>query len=475
MSEKTNTHISWGPSLILLVVDLLAFAFSFFLAFYIRTILTPWFNGPIYWETVAVHSYIVIGLSIILFASSGLYPAFGMSGQSETWNVVKAIAIAFLITSVAVFALKQGQNLSRFFFLSAWALSSIVVPITRLYVQNLGSRFDFWRYRAAIVGKSDRVKALLHKLKQSPKLRITPVAYYLTDYPPPADFLNEVTGKTSIHPMDTLLQNNLRTDLAVFVGSGSYETDEKIITRLNVLFKHLIFLIDLPSLNSLSIRSFDGFMQPALDVEFHLLNPGVMLVKRIFDIIVGLIVFIISLPFLGIIALLIKLDSPGKVMYRQTRMGKNGDEFQIYKFRTMFVDAEKILSDLIRQDEDLAAEYLTYHKLKDDPRVTRMGKILRKTSLDELPQILNIMNGDMSLVGPRAYMPSEREDMGEDADIILRVRPGLTGWWQVMGRHEVSFKERLKLDRFYIINFSLWMDIYIIIKTAWVILSGKGA
>ena len=120
-------------------------------------------------------------------------------------------------------------------------------------------------------------------------------------------------------------------------------------------------------------------------------------------------------------------------------------------------------------------EYQIYHKLANDPRVTRVGRFLRKFSLDELPQIWNILSGDLSLVGPRAYLPSECEEMGAYASLILRISPGLTGWWQVMGRHSTTFEERLRLDEYYLSNWSLWLDVFIIIKTVWIILSGKGA
>jgi len=156
-------------------------------------------------------------------------------------------------------------------------------------------------------------------------------------------------------------------------------------------------------------------------------------------------------------------------------MGKNGKIINLYKFRTMQMDSEKRLRELLKKDKSLREEYRKYHKLSNDPRVTRFGGFLRKTSLDELPQLWNVFKGEMSLVGPRAYLPEESPQIGDSINLILRVSPGMTGWWQVMGRHEVTFKERLRLDKYYISNFSLWMDFYIMVKTIWIVISGKGA
>ena len=140
----------------------------------------------------------------------------------------------------------------------------------------------------------------------------------------------------------------------------------------------------------------------------------------------------------------------------------------------MYPNAEEKLVELLQSDADAAREYALYHKLTDDPRITPIGRFLRRYSLDELPQLINVIRGDMNLIGPRSYLPRESDAMGEHARIIHKVRPGITGWWQVMGRNATSFEERLQLDEYYISNWSIWLDIYIVIKTGWVLISGKG-
>jgi Undecaprenyl-phosphate galactose phosphotransferase WbaP len=214
---------------------------------------------------------------------------------------------------------------------------------------------------------------------------------------------------------------------------------------------------------------------PALHIQYNLLNPVSRVIKRIVDLLLSLVSLVFTCPLFLIFSLLIWIDSPGPIIYKQQRLGRGGKIFNIYKFRTMVVGADEKLQKLLETDEELRDEYLKYHKLQNDPRVTRIGKFLRKISFDEFPQIWNVIKGEMSWVGPRAYLSSELGQMGDSAEIIHRVSPGLTGWWQVMGRHNLSFKERLQLDEYYISNFSLLMDIFILFKTVFIVLSGKGA
>lgn len=176
----------------------------------------------------------------------------------------------------------------------------------------------------------------------------------------------------------------------------------------------------------------------------------------------------------AVIAVLIKLESSGPVIYSQNRIGKDHRVYKIYKFRTMVHGAEEFLTELLSQDEELLREYNHYHKLKDDPRITRIGAFLRRYSLDELPQIINILKGEMSLIGPRAYLPSELEHINGYLNIILKVRPGITGWWQVNGRNRTSFSERIQMDYYYLSNWSLWLDFYIFFKTFFTLIHGDG-
>jgi Undecaprenyl-phosphate galactose phosphotransferase WbaP len=211
-----------------------------------------------------------------------------------------------------------------------------------------------------------------------------------------------------------------------------------------------------------------------VETNYHLLNKQETIIKRVFDMILTLLLLLVTWPIFLILALLVRFDSKGPILYAQKRLGQNGELFDSYKFRTMFENAEAKLQDVLSADPEAYREYEKYHKLANDPRVTRAGKFLRRYSLDELPQFINVLKGDMNLIGPRSYLPRELPHMGAYAKVILKVKPGITGWWQVMGRNATSFKERLQLDEYYISNWSIWLDIYIMIKTAWVLIRGEG-
>ena len=201
-----------------------------------------------------------------------------------------------------------------------------------------------------------------------------------------------------------------------------------------------------------------------------------LFVKRTVDIICGIIGLLILIP----ISLLIKIVSVlngdfGSIFFTQSRIGLNGKEFKFYKYRTMVPNADEKLFKLLEENEAAAAEYKIHKKLKNDPRITKIGKILRKTSIDELPQLINVLIGDMSLIGNRPYLPREKEDMGEYFDEIVKSKPGLTGYWQVSGRSDTTFANRLNLESYYSNHMSLWMDIKIFFKTFGAVLFGHGA
>ncbi len=192
--------------------------------------------------------------------------------------------------------------------------------------------------------------------------------------------------------------------------------------------------------------------------------------KTFFDLIFAFIFLIIGLPFYLIIALLIKFSSRGPIFYIQERIGKNNKSFQCIKFRTMHPEADDILKNLINNNKDLRKEFEETHKLKNDPRITKIGKILRKSSLDEIPQFINVIKMEMSLVGPRPIVEKETKKYKSTLRKVLSVRPGITGLWQVSGRNNLSYKKRVFLDSIYVDNLNFLLDFRIIIRTLGVIL-----
>lgn len=200
-----------------------------------------------------------------------------------------------------------------------------------------------------------------------------------------------------------------------------------------------------------------------------------LFIKRFFDIFVGLLGIIFLIP-VSIIVKIINVCNKDfdSMFFCHTRIGKNGKEFKLYKFRSMVPNADDVLKELLKEQK-IFDEYSKNKKLANDPRVTKVGKLLRSSSLDELPQFINILKGDMSLVGNRPYLPREKDDMGDYYNDIVKTKPGLTGYWQVSGRSDVSFNERLELEKYYSNNFGFVMDLKIIFKTVKVVLFKTGA
>jgi len=209
--------------------------------------------------------------------------------------------------------------------------------------------------------------------------------------------------------------------------------------------------------------------------EQNFLDLDNAFLKRVMDIVVSLVLGIAFLPVIFLAALLIRIDSPGPIFYSQERMGKDGRKITIYKFRSMRVDADQILSEYLDRNPNARREWGEKQKLHDDPRITRVGKWIREFSIDEIPQLINILKGDMSLVGPRPILMEQKTLYGAGIEFYRSIRPGLTGFWQVSGRNRTTFHQRTLYDVYYICHWSIWLDIYILLRTIWVVLNRDGA
>lgn len=281
-----------------------------------------------------------------------------------------------------------------------------------------------------------------------------------------------VVGDLSLGP---ILAQRLKIPYAVLAMPGVDGPKLlQIVERVGGRFSHLLVIPDLFGFATLGVpaKNLGGIL--GVEVRQQLLLPGPRLAKRVMDATLTSVGVLFILPFLVIIAILIKLDSKGPVFYWQNRLGKDGEFFRAYKFRTMHGDGEARLKAILDGDPQLRAEYEIYHKLRKDPRVTRIGRVLRKFSLDEFPQLLNVITGDMSLVGPRPYIEREVTEMGGQEKIILRAPPGMTGMWQVSDRNATSFAQRVQIDVYYVRNWSPWLDIHILAKTFGVVIKGSG-
>lgn len=206
-----------------------------------------------------------------------------------------------------------------------------------------------------------------------------------------------------------------------------------------------------------------------------LTRERIQLFKRIADLVLAPLALIGGLPLMLLVAAIVKLTSSGPVFYGHTRIGRHGCLFKAWKFRTMYQNGEAILAAHLACDRDAREEWARDHKLRGDPRITPMGRFLRRSSLDELPQIWNVLKGEMSMIGPRPIVTAEIPRYGTAFKLYTSIKPGITGLWQVSGRNDTSYKERVYFDEHYIRNWSLWLDLYIFVKTVFVLIRQTGA
>jgi Undecaprenyl-phosphate galactose phosphotransferase WbaP len=248
-----------------------------------------------------------------------------------------------------------------------------------------------------------------------------------------------------------------------------------VIAHNRNIFPHIVVVPEAWEFSSLwvSPKNVGGFL--GLEVKEPLFQPSKRALKRIFDVCLTILLLITAAPVFLIIAALIKIDSRGSIFYVHKRIGRGGVEFNAWKFRSMRPDAESLLNLYLAENPEMAFEWERNHKLRCDPRTTRVGRLLRRTSLDELPQLWNVLRGEMSLVGPRPIVKEEIHRYGRHFSLYTGVQGGLTGLWQVSGRSSTSYDERVAFDTFYARNWSIWLDLYILFRTIGVLFFHAGA
>lgn len=411
----------------------------------------------------------VLGVFLVAYTFAQLYPSVGMSPVEEFRRLSLSTSAVFAGIAGATFMVRGGEIYSRGIYVFAWVLSLAILPLGRALARSVYSKRSWWGIHTVVLGAGITGRRIVKELKRRPELGLRPVAV-LDDDPAKIGDLEgvPVLGPLSLSPR-LVKDMNLRYGIVAMPGVQC----DKLVALLECharTFRHLIVIPDLFGFGSMRMPSHDMGGVLAFEVRQQLLIPSRRYLKRAIDLSVTIVGGIFILPLLFLIALLIKLESRGPVLFRQKRMGQHGASFGALKFRSMVVGAEEALKELLKNNPAMKEEYEKYHKLRDDPRITRMGRLLRKTSLDELPQLWNVLMGEMSLVGPRAYMPAELPVMNKSEDLILRTWPGITGLWQVSGRNKTTFEERLNFDVFYVRNWSLWLDIYILAKTIRVVL-----
>jgi len=409
-----------------------------------------------------------------------LMSAFALSGLYQVNSVHPALEMkrAALLTGIvsATFGLGLyvfAPSISGLLLVTATVggLALLIIPIVRGLFRVCCARFSWWGVPTVVISSAEAADEVLEILQRWPELGLKPVGVV---QPGPR---TDVKGVPVIgHELLALPEVRRRGITHAVIASPDMTHRELShrVQRFRRFFTQVSVIPAGPDIPAVwtSSNKWDGLT--GFDRSEHSLQFAAA-GKRVLDLLIASIVVLLLTPLWITIAVLLKRESDGPVLFRQERMGQHGRLFTLYKFRTMHADAEERLEAVLQSDPALKKEYETYHKLKDDPRVTGIGKILRATSLDELPQLLNVLKGDMSLVGPRAYVPSEREKMDGQCLTILQSHPGVTGLWQVAGRNELTFEERVRTDVHYNQNWSFWMDLYILVRTVPVVVTGEGA
>lgn len=422
--------------------------------------------------SVAVSSVAVwVGLRALL----GLYPGYGLSQVEELRRQTYAVLATLAIT--AIFAVASGAEASipRLALGFSCAVLLLLAPLARQFVKWRLMKVGLWGKQVIIFGSGQPVGRVATLLGKEWGLGYKPVAIFggqpardvkPFEATPDERSLADAMGLSQRHGVDTVvfaMPHTRREHLAKLVHWASF------------VFRHVTVVPNLDGVANSGVVARDLAGVFGVEIRYNLLNPSVRRMKRGLDLVATTIVGLTILPFLLMLCLLVWIESRGPVFYSAQRMGRDGSLFSCVKFRTMVPDAEAVLQHILETDPESREEYSKYHKLHNDPRVTRVGRWLRKTSLDELPQLWNVLKGDMSLVGPRPYLPRESGDIGVTQSDILRVYPGMTGPWQVSGRSRTSFEERVKMDVYYVRDWSIWLDLILLARTVRTLVSDRSA
>lgn len=418
--------------------------------------------------------FISIPIWVIIFAFMGLYSSRNLLGGTREYSqLLNATSLGMLLIISAGFLLPEGLILARGWVILAWILSFLFTGIGRFIARRviyMLRKDGHFQTPAVIIGANQEGQLLVEQFLSWPTSGIRLVGYvndepnheldktlnwlgdlkeldYILDKYGISDIILTISALTQDQILALFRNYGMVKDITLRMSSGLYEI---VTTGMQVTEEGLVPLVNI---NKVRMTGWDQFL------------------KQIMDYAIAIPAIVLLFPFLALIALIIKLDSPGPVIYRRRVMGVNGKQFDAFKFRTMQVNSDEILNSHPEWEE----EYKENYKLKDDPRVTRVGKVIRKASIDELPQLFNVLRGEMSVVGPRMITPEELNKYEQWDMNLLTVKPGITGMWQVRGRSDVGYEERVKLDMYYIRNWTPWLDLHLLIQTIPAVLSKRGA
>jgi Undecaprenyl-phosphate galactose phosphotransferase WbaP len=336
-------------------------------------------------------------------------------------------------------------------------------------------RLGFWGRPVVVIGDEDTSARTVKLLKDEWVLGYAPAAlidWGLTLSGKPLNGLSHADAMTQ----DENLARRGGVDTIILAAPYIRRSHlAPLVSRASGSFRHVLLISHLGGITNSAVTARDFAGTLAVEIKYNLLNPWARRAKRMLDLGATMVGGALALPLLLGIALLVYAESGRPIFYTDWRMGKDGIPFPCIKFRTMVPVAEAVLELMLAEDAGLRVEYVKYHKLRVDPRVTRVGRFLRGTSLDELPQLWNVLRGEMSLVGPRPYLPRESGEIGEAREEILHVPPGVTGPWQVSGRNHAFFTDRIDMDIHYVRDWSVWLDLVLLARTVRALFVDKAA
>lgn len=386
-------------------------------------------------------SYVIM---IFLFFYQGIY-----SRRYDFWHesriLVKSCFLGLLLSLALLALIKVNYEFSRASFILSFAFMAVVLPLFKLITKRKLFKFGLWRKRAKILGEGEEFESAVLESAYLGYVRALG-----SDY----DVLFIGGSRLDAKALNELIEHNIRKNK-------------------EILFTPVLRSYDFTQAD---IYSVFASRTSLFAIRNSLKSPLNLALKRGLDLALIFLALPLLVPIFGVIALMMKLKEPtGRIFFSHQRMGFGGKPFGCLKFRSMKENGDEILAQYLKQNPQEVEYFEKYHKYEHDPRITKLGDFLRKSSLDELPQLINVLKSEMSIVGPRPCAQYERKDMGEYADLILAVKPGITGFWQVSGRSDVDFATRAGMDAWYMKNWSIWNDIVIILKTFKVVLAREGA
>jgi Undecaprenyl-phosphate galactose phosphotransferase WbaP len=425
-------------------------------------------------------------LGLVPLALAWFWGAGHYSRRRPYWDelreTLKILLILGMLDAALVFLAKWP--VSRLWLGMTWFIALMLVPLFRTMTKRLLLSVGGWRRPTVIAGIGENALRTAEAMT-SEKLMGYDIIAFIAGPSYPANSSKSITiGNHDIpvfyyssHLWD-LLENLRSPHLVVALEQGEVDQQKHLLTAIGEGYRNLHIappVTGLP-LYGTEIERFFRHEVLLLNVRNNLARLWAKAAKRAFDLFASSILAVLCLPLLGIVATLIKLEDGGPVFYKQERVGRRGGIFRILKFRSMKKNADELLLQWLKENPEIKKEYeFNNFKLRNDPRITRIGHLLRQTSIDELPQLWNVIKGEMSLVGPRPLLEREINSYGPNIHLYKQARPGITGIWQISGRSKTRFSDRSNLDAWYIRNWSLWYDFYILLRTAVVVLKKDGA